>query len=242
MKQRNGGLWFLLAAVAAGLMAAILTMRAIDGREARKNIWVAERTIEAFTVLRPDDFRVAPYPTQAVPRDAVQDVQAVSGRYTRGLILEGSILQEGHLTSGQTPSAVAARLTDANRPGYRALALPIDSATGVGGTVAAGDRVDIIAAVTISSHGAGSIPIAKVIARGVTVLFAEPPADTGRRGTVVLEVTPSLAEEVAFAQMAGSVYLATNPYNADLNAALTEGMTPERFLAKYGVRLAPAGG
>lgn len=242
MRQRSGGFWFLVAAVAAGLMAAVLTLRAIDGRESRVTVWVAKRTIEAFAEFRVQDFEAVPYPAQVVPADAVREIDVVAGRFARTLILEGTLLRSSHVASSEPRSAVAARLTEARRPGHRALALPIDAATGVGGTVMAGDRVDIIAAVTLNSPGAGNLPFAKVMARGVTVLYAEPPTDTGRRGTVVLEVTPELAEEIAFAQMAGSVYLATNPYDADLSAAETQGMTPERFMEKYGIQLVPTGG
>lgn len=236
MKQRGGGLWFLAAAVAAGLLAAILAVRAIAGREVRILVYAARQEIAAFAPLTPDLFEGRLVPAQLVPADAVRDLKEADGRFARGLLLPGEILRQGHLATARTPGAVAARLTEANQPGARALAIAVDQAAGVGGTVQAGDRVDVIAAIKIEAGGGGAaVPVAKVIARAVPVLHALPPADTGRKGVVVLQVTPELAEEITFAQMAGTVHLQLNPYNTDPRAGETRGVTPQRFLDKYGL-------
>lgn len=238
MKQRSGGLWFMVAAVLAGLLAAILAIRAIAGREVRTQVFVATKEIPAFAPLSPEQFQATAMPAYLAPADAVRDLKEIDGRFARGLLLEGTVLRQGHLATARAPGAVAARLTEANLPGARALALQVDMATGVGGTIQAGDKVDVLAAVKVETGSGPAVPVAKVIARAVPVLHAVPPADSGRKGVVVLQVSPGLAEEIIFAEMAGGIHLELNPYHTDPRAAETPGMTPQRFLEKYG--LAPA--
>lgn len=235
MKRRGGGLWFLTTAILAGILAAVLAIRAISDREVQVRVYEAEREIAAYTPLEPRMFRERWLPRRLVTADVVQDLKQVEGRYARTTLLPGEVIREGHLASTGAPGAVAARLTEAGGPEARALALSVDAGTGVGGTILAGDRVDVVAAVKVETTTGPATPIAKVIAAGVPVLYVEAPGEVGRKGTVVLQVTPAQAEEIAFAQMVGTIYLATNPYNADPAAADTPGVTPERFLSRYRV-------
>lgn len=240
MKQRGGGLLFLVAAVLTGLLAAVLAVRAIAGREVRIQVYVAKQEIAAFAPLQPEQFELTQVPATLVPADAVKDLKEAEGRYARGLLLTGTVLRQGHLATARTPGAVTARLTEANLPGARALAINVDLAAGVGGTIQAGDKVDVIAAVKVDNgaDAGGATPLAKVVARAVPVLHSMPPNDSGRKGYVVLQVSPELAEEIIFTQMAGTVHLQLNPYNADARAAETKGMTPQRFVDKYGLAMA----
>lgn len=240
MKRRTGGTWFLATAVLAGLLAAVLTVRAITGRETQVQVYVVMEEIQPYAPLTPDLFRLETMPARVVPSDAVVDLTVIDKRFARTLLLKGTVLREGHLALDQAEAAVTARLTEMGSPRSRALAINVDRETGVGGTVQAGDKVDVIVAVKVDTPQ-GTLPVAKVIARAVPVLYAQAPTDNGRKGFVVVEVTPEVAEEIAFAQMAGSVYLATNPYNADLDAANTAGVTPEKFLQKHQMQPGPAG-
>lgn len=235
MQRRAGGMWFLAAAVAAGLLAALLTVQAIRGREVQVQVYVAAREIPAFAALKPDLFQAGQVPLRLVPADAIRDLHAVEGRFTRTVLLPGEVLREGHLARPGARDAVTARLTEAGQPGARALALPVDPATGVAGTLQPGDRVDVIAAVKLQLNSGQTLQVAKVIARAVPVLHAQPPSNMGGKGVVVLQVTPELAEEIAFAQTAGTVYLESYPLDGDPAAAETRGMTPQRFAEKYGL-------
>lgn len=240
MKRKAGGLWFLAAALATGLLAAVLAVRAVAERERQVQVYVTVQDVQPFAALTPELFRREPVPARLAPADAVRDLAEIDQRYARTLLLEGTVLRAGHLATADSPGAVTAHLTETGTPASRALALEVNLETGVGGTLQAGDRVDVIVAVSLNTE-TGSLPVAKIVARAARVLYAQPPSDTGRQGTVVLEVTPDLAEEIAFAQMAGKVYLAANPFHTDPEAALTEGMTPERFLEKYGLLVTVAG-
>ncbi|MFZ5825163.1 MAG: Flp pilus assembly protein CpaB [Bacillota bacterium] len=232
MHRRAGGLVILLLSLAAGLLAAMLAVGYLQGAAETAPVLVASQEIAPFTPLSPALFRVEHWPARAVPDDALTDASALTGRYARGLILQGTALRAGHLAaaSGATGS-LAARLTETGQPNTRALAIPVDDATGVGGTIQPGDRVDIIAAVRVEREKAPATTLAKVIARAVPVLHRTEGTDSGRT-TVVVQVSPEAAEEIAYAQLAGTIYLATAPYGSDLGPP-TEGVTPDKFLERH---------
>ncbi|MGB9880286.1 MAG: RcpC/CpaB family pilus assembly protein, partial [Anaerolineae bacterium] len=124
----------------------------------------------------------------------------------------------------------------------RAFALPYDALTGVGGEVQDGDRVDIVASVKIESTG-GQVGVGKIIGRNVLVLKASR-GQEGDKGTVILALTPSQIEDIAFALTSGQIRLALNPYVTDEQAANTEGVTGRLWLEKFGFKFSeqPTGG
>ncbi len=233
--KRSGGMVILAVSLLAGLLAAFLSVNFLRGVTRSTAVLVATRDVEAFTPLTPSLFKVEHLPSGAVPPDAVTDVASLNGRYARTLLLEGTVVRQGHLaTSTGSKGSLAAKLTEAGQPGMRALAIAVDSATSVGGTVQAGDKVDIIAAVRLDRTGAPATTISKVIARAVPVLERTEGEGTGK-GTVVVMLTASVAEAVAFAQLNGTVYLATNPYRTEgTERESTPGITPDNFLQYFG--------
>lgn len=236
MRQRTGGLIFLMLSVAAGLLAALLAVSYLRGAAETADVLVATVEIAPFTPLSPTIFRVERWPARAVPSDALREPSAVAGRYARGLVLAGSVLRASHLADATGASgSLAARLTASGEPDARALAIPVDSGTGVGGTVQPGDRVDLIAAVRVERENGPPLTYAKIIARAVPVLYR---TDEGEAAgsTVVVQVTPAVAEEVAFAQLAGRIHLAVTPYTIDKSAPPTQGVTPDLFLERHAGR------
>lgn len=225
----------LMISMAAGLLAAVLAVSYLRGATETARVLVANQEIAPFTPLSPSHFTVKRLPVSAAPADAITDAAALTGRYPRALVLEGSVMRASHLAaaSGSTGS-LAARLTETGELSTRALAIPIDNVTGVGGTVQPGDRVDIIAAVQVEREKEPILTLSKVIARAVPVLHRT--EEDGARAAVVVQVTPTVAEEIAYAQLAGTIYLATNPYQIDESAPPTEGVTPEKFLERHGGR------
>ncbi|MFZ5816703.1 MAG: Flp pilus assembly protein CpaB [Bacillota bacterium] len=236
MRHRTGGVLILLISIAAGLLAAFLAVGYLQGVAETAVVLVANREIPPFTPLSPTMFTAERWPAPAVPADALQTPAALQGRYSRALILQGSAVRQGHLagTAGAGGS-LAARLTETGDPNSRALAIPVDNTTGVGGTVQPGDRVDIIAAVQVEREKAPAVTFSKIIARAVPVLHRTEGEDSAG-ATVVLQVTPAVAEEIAYVQLAGRIYLATNPYRIDESAPPTEGVTPEQFLERHAGR------
>lgn len=233
VRHRTGGVMILLISLAAGLLAAMLAVGYLQGAAETATVLVANQEIAPFTPLTPALFTAQQWPARAVPADALTDRSALTGRYPRALILEGTALRAGHLaTASGATGSLAARLTETGQPNTRAFAIPVDSATGVGGTVQPGDRVDIIAAVRVEREKAPATTFAKTIARAVPVLHRTEGQDSAR-STVVVQVSPEVAEEVAYAQLAGTIYLATTPYGVDVNGPPTEGVTPDRFLERH---------
>jgi pilus assembly protein CpaB len=236
VRQRASGLVILMISMATGLLAAILALSYLRGATDTAVVLVANREIAPFTPLSPDQVTPEHWPARAVPADALTDATALADRYARGLILEGTVLRASHLASVHgTTGSLAAQLTETGQPDTRALAIPVDNATGVGGTVQPGDRVDIIAAVQVERENGPALTFAKIIAPAVPVLHRTE-EDGGNTATVVVQVTPTVAEEIAYAQLAGTIYLATNPYGTHGSAPETEGVTPDRFMERHAGR------
>lgn len=237
VKQRSGGLVILIVSIVAGLVAALLSVSFLRGVAGTGTVLVATREVQPFTPLTPEMFAAQQVPRAAVPADAVTQVSELSGRYARTLLLPGDSLRRAHLAvaSGKAGS-LAARLTETGMAGMRALAIPVDAATGVAGAIEPGDRVDIIAAVRIDRVGAPSTQFSKIIARAVPVLHRSMEEQATGQGTVVVQVSPAQAEEIAYAQIAGKIYLAITPYTADPQAQPTTGVTPDTFIQRHGGR------
>lgn len=233
MKQRSGGSLLLVISLIAGLVAAFLTVSVVRGATRMQSVIVANQEIQPYTAITADMLSVKQLPASAVSADAVTDPAALVGRYTRSLVLRDAVLRTGYLAvSSGNSGSVAAKLSESNLPGVRAIAIAVDNTTAVGGTLQVGDKVDVIAAVKLERSNAPTTTVAKTIARAVPVLYTTP-ADTAAKATVVIQVTPALAEEIAFAQIAGTLYLSTNPYQTELTPVETNGVTPDIFYQRY---------
>jgi pilus assembly protein CpaB len=237
VRQRSGGMLILVLSIVAGLVAAYLSVGFLRGVTRSSAVLVAAREIAPFTPLTADLFTVKHLPQSAVPADAVTNMDDLADRYARTLLLADTVIRQGHLAeSTGTQGSLAAKLTEAGQPGMRALAIAVDNATAVGGTLRAGDKVDIIAAVRLDRTDAPATTISKVIARAVSVLERAEGEGSGK-STVVVMVTGQMAEAIAFAQMEGTIYLATNPYRtAGTEREPTPGITPDNFLTYFGGR------
>lgn len=233
MKQRSGGSLLLVISLIAGLVAAFLTVSVVRGATRMTNVIVANQEIQPYTAITAEMLSVKQLPASAVSADAVTDPAALVGRYTRGLVLPETVMRSGYLaTAAGNSGSVAAKLSEMNVPGVRAMAIAVDNTTAVGGTLQVGDKVDVIAAVKVERNGAPTTTVSKIIAKAVPVLYSTP-ADTAAKATVVVQVTPALAEEIAYAQIAGTVYLITNPYQTELTPITTNGVTPDIFYQRY---------
>lgn len=233
MKQRSGGSLLLVISLIAGLVAAFLTVSVVRGATRMTSVIVANREIQPYTAITAEMLTVKQLPASAVSADAVTDPAALVGRYTRSLVLPDAVMRTGYLaTAAGNSGSVAAKLSEINTPGARAMAIAVDNTTAVGGTLQVGDKVDVIAAVKVERSGAPTTTVSKIIAKAVPVLYTTP-ADTAAKATVVVQVSPSMAEEIAYAQIAGTVYLITNPYQAEVTPVQTSGVTPDIFYQRY---------
>lgn len=117
----------------------------------------------------------------------------------------------------------------------RAIALPVDTAHGLIGTVRAGDHVDVYAAFNASGGRNGSgRPVVKTLLQNVLVLAVPKQADEidqGKLGDVMVRVGDREAAAVAFAAENGKVWMALRapagasqqrPATVDLDALLAD--------------------
>lgn len=233
MRKRNSGALFLVLAVALALAAAFSAVKVVRSFNETAEVVVAARDIAPYTAIVKDDVKVVDYPTAAVPPDAIRDVKEAVGKFLKSEVLVGEPLRTARLAETQADkSLMSARLSELGRPDLRAFALPWDPQAAVGGDIVDGDRVDVAASVKIDS-GTGSIGVGKIVARNVLVLKVVKPSGSDK-GSLVVALTPSQIEDIAFALTSGQLRYALNPFNTDESAADTPGVTGSSWLTKYG--------
>lgn len=134
-------------------------------------------------------------------------------------------------------------------PNMRAVAVPLSEATGAGGFVQPGDRVDLFLIRKLEGENTSNTSIADLLVQNVRVLAVGQTADTTREEAVVvrtatLELSPQQAQKVALAQNVGVITVALRS-NADDSRTrvptirtndLRDGAAPQRPAARIVVR------
>jgi len=237
----NLGRLALLGAFVCALLAAWFNIRFLEAREERFPVLTVVREVPPYTPVGPEAVQMATVPREAVPADAVTDPALLDGRYTRALLIPGTILREAHLVPAGG-SSLAARLAAEPSADVRAMALRVDQATGVAGTLQEGDPVDVLVAINADvteAHDAGQDrsprgTLARVIAHRVPVLHVQRD-DMGGPGGVVRRVAPRPAGEIAFARAHGMGWLLTSPYGGPGEPVVTTGVDRQVFFERYGI-------
>ncbi len=146
----------------AGLILAILLVTGWLGLQKCRGAWsgwwhdpadrisvlVADRYIQAYSVIRPEDVREQEFPKSFVPPGAVTSLQELQNDEGQRLFIAAIAVPEGHALS-------RALLVDAARkealgslvgPGKVAVSFEIDRAHGVGGWIKPGDTIAMFGA------------------------------------------------------------------------------------------------
>jgi pilus assembly protein CpaB len=136
----------LLAVVAFGGVLMFGSRSGNSGPAAPQNVSVvtALREIALGTVLVAEDLGTAEWPT-ANAVDTFRDPQALVGRVVRRTVLPGNPFTSSDFTSG---SVNALDVTTGLAAGQRAMAVSVNSLSGVGSLIQAGDYVDVMFAIT----------------------------------------------------------------------------------------------
>jgi len=189
-------------ALVAGALAGILYYAGAR----RATVVVAARDLDATHALVADDLATRELPPDAVPTGALVDVAAGLGRVPRAPLWRGQILIASALAD--VPATFHTGLSLPT--GLRAVALPVSAAQAVGGALAPGARVDILAIPVLGRSPAGRTT--ELLAQAALVLdvrgetgapygatSARPPqvVATERIGSVVVAVAPG--DELRFA-------------------------------------------
>jgi Flp pilus assembly protein CpaB len=214
---------FLVAALGAGVLAYLAQPRAEIVR-ARSNIAV----LTPITADMLELVRVSPGDAAA---HTARALDSVVGRYAATPVLAGQDVDLRSLedTPGQRAFGFGAPLG----PGEVAFALPVDASQAIGGALAAGARVDVVAVPnslkTQPGGGTGgSAPRATLMGQGLVVLAIRTPdgqpltgaasGDQGPRtvvppklGSVVVAIPQARVADFATAALTSTFYLALSP-------------------------------
>lgn len=208
--------WRLLAvAIILGLVSVIALnyylhsarSGAIDKTD-QQEVVVAKMTIPQHSKITGDMLESRALPAGAVHPDALTSSTAAVGGIARTEIIEGEQLLAGRIFTGGSRATLSYRIPE----NMRAIAIPVNEVTGIGGYLSAGDRVDLL--VTYETIEITDSTVTYTVFQDIAVLAAgdsplEQETQEKRVGaTVTLAVTPAQAEVIAFAYLNGTFHLA----------------------------------
>jgi pilus assembly protein CpaB len=188
------------------------------------DVVIAVTDIPLGTKIEPQHIMVVRYPNELVPNQAMVQENEVLGRVTITDVSAKTPMLSRHLAGlGAQPG-----LSGVTPAGMRAVSVRVDEASSVGGFVAPGTYVDVIAIMQPQLDGAHQV--SKVILQKVRVLAGGQQMKNSAEGkpslvnTVTLEVTPAQAEKLKLAEAEGRLQLSIR--NAtDLVIETTPGAT-----------------
>src|SRR6476660_5274444 len=136
----------LLAVAAVGivLVYAHKYRSSVDNANGEVTVLVANRAIPQYT---PGSQVVdgSMFSTRKVPADAAVDGAVSNPDQLKGLVARSDIYPGEQLTTNQFVKSNTTSPTVKLTPNQRAVAFPVDAASGLDGQVQAGDRVDVVA-------------------------------------------------------------------------------------------------
>ena len=216
-------------AAAAGVVAA----PPIDGPE----VLVATRALPVGTILDATALKYQPWPKELVDGayflKEKTDLKSLQGTVVRFAVTAGQPLTQGALVKPGDRGFLAAALG----PGMRAVTIPVQQQNAVAGFIFPGDRIDLVLTQSVSGGGEGSpLKVSETFMRNVRVLATDQRTDNtlgedGKSkvqvyGTVTIEATPKLAEQVAVAQQLGTISLSLRSIadnSSELEQAIASG-------------------
>ena len=197
-------------AVAMGMPAPA----SVDGPE----VLVATKALPIGTILDATALKFQPWPKELVDgayylKDKT-DLKALQGTVVRNAITAGQPITQGVLVKPGDRGFLAAALG----PGMRAVTFPVSAQSAVAGFVFPGDRIDLVLTQTVPGGGDGQpLKVSETIMRNVRVLATDQRTDNttdadGKTvvktfGSVTVEATPKIAEQLAVAQTLGQISL-----------------------------------
>lgn len=186
---------FLVLALAAGLTAGVLYYAGAQ----RTGVVVAAEHLVPGREIRAADLDTRWLPSDSVPESALSNAADAVGRFPRAPLWPGQLL----LTTAIADASAA--FDSGLRPptGYRAIAVPVSPEQALGGAIAPGARVDVIAVRAAEPDGTG--PVAELLTEAALVIDVRGEnggalggdravsglAPRERLGSVVLAVGPS---------------------------------------------------
>jgi pilus assembly protein CpaB len=221
---------FLMLAMVAAVLAAIVVFSALKNREAQvqvalaqtQDIVVAARDVQVGEKLTGDDIKLVRWSRQSVPEGAFTDPSMVGNSYARNEIVAGQPIVGHSLIQGDKIPGIMPMIIPA---GMRAMSVAVDEVGDISGFVKPHTHVDVL--VAISGTGAdNNQPYSKIVLQNIEVIAVEQQIDKGNDEAevakdVTLLVTPHDAEKLGLASREGTLRLAMRNYNDDKIVATT---------------------
>lgn len=188
----------LAIALVCGVIAGSIYYASLQ----RVSVVVAAHALDADKPIAADDIATKELPADGLPADAVRTAGEAIGRVPRAPQWPGQILVAPALGSG----AAAFHSGLVPPAGQRAIAIPVTPAQAIGGAIAAGAHVDVVAVPVAGRAPAGRIT--ELVAANVTVL------DVRGEGGAPLQPAGATRAGVGPADRIGSVVIAIPPSDA----------------------------
>mgnify|MGYP002779994771 CR=1 FL=1 len=229
--MRRSSIIMLIAAVALGLVAVLLSRTVLSGGDTPSiaSGQGAVRTVPTVVAaadigfgekLTPDKLKVVDWPADTLPQGTFQRVDELvtgQGRAAMRPITANEILTNTSLSQGATRLSTAQLLN----PQMRAVSVPVNEVTGVSGMIYPGDRVDVY----FSRQPEEALPYSELLAQGARVLAVGLDMNVGKDKPEVvksatLEVTPLQAQKITLALAAGQINLALRHFTDESRVRL----------------------
>lgn len=236
--MRRQALIFLILAVAAGGLAAMLAARILrappqsadDASGGFQTVVVAARDMNVGTFLTAEDVLLVDWPAAHVPAGYSTSAAEVVGRGLLTPVRLNEPLLSDKLASREAGGGLQIMIPE----GKRAMAVRVDDVVGVAGFVLPGSRVDIL--VTLDQAGQINEAATRLVLQNIEVVSAGQSIERTQDGApqdvavVTLIVGPDEAEKLALAHSDGRLQLALrNPL--DLDSTQTTGIRSSQLLS-----------
>ncbi|MFS1511529.1 Flp pilus assembly protein CpaB [Chengkuizengella sp. SCS-71B] len=128
----------LVFATIAGFLAYMYTLENTE----TKMVYVFNQNIDNNQPLHPNMLTEKELPLSAIPTDAVFEKAKVLGKSVKGYVFEDAVLRSAMLVD-TSKTAMSGKLLEKGDANTRAIALPVNIDTTVGGSIKTGDFIDL---------------------------------------------------------------------------------------------------
>ena len=188
ISKRNIVVFFLPAALLAFLVAGLVSSRLHKPVVEKTRVVVAKAPLLRGQVLTPDKLELIEWPDPSPPDGYFGSVETLTGRIAADSISEKDPILESVLIHTRPESEWG--LSEKVPEGYMAFTLAVDEISGLSGSIAPGDLVDVIATNPLPNDR--SQRIARLLLQGARVYSVSGHRD-GRIRAVTLILRPSEA-------------------------------------------------
>jgi pilus assembly protein CpaB len=247
-RTRTRAMVFMIVALGAGLLAALMITRYLARRPDRLaqapvvKVAVAAINLPTGAALNKEALEFVDWPKNVVPEGTFSDLAALEGRVTNGPVLKGEPVLMPRLAPLGARQGMAAVIPD----NMRAMTVPVNEVIGVAGFIHPGDFVDVLTTMPtpINGRSGDSEFRSKVVLQNIKVLAVgeDLMADESKPvkvPVVTLLVTPEQSERLALSSSQGKLQL-TMRAQRDQSEVETTGVSPPELVGSTAVAAAPA--